>query len=282
MGWAAAPQVMARRQARGSRGGGAAGRAAAAPAPPRYGCPVRQILPEPRDVDLDDLVDAYPWPDRPWTRACLVMSLDGGIAGPDGVSGSLSSPTDRAVLAATRALSDAYLVGARTVRAEGYRPVRALPELAARRAAAGLAAAPRLAVVSGGCRFDWGSSLFQRSDLAPIILTAARSAEADREAARRAGCEVVVLPGDRVDPGGALAALHERGLTRVTVEGGPDLLAQTVSAGLLDEVDVTVSPRLVGSSGRSAGGEPVLFPMRLAHVLAEDGFLFLRYLRNGS
>ena len=243
---------------------------------------MRQLLPDVRDLDPAELVDAYPWPEGPWTRACMVMSVDGGIAGPDGVSGSLSSPTDRAVLSATRALADAYLVGARTVRAEGYRPVRARPELATRRSAAGQAPAPTLAIVSGGCRFDWGTSAFQRSEAAPIILTGDASSEADREAARRAGCEVVVLPGARVDPVEALAALRARGLRRVTVEGGPDLLAQVVDAGLLDEAALTISPRLVGASSRPWGGDPVLQAMQLAHVLEDEGFLFARYVREQS
>lgn len=247
-----------------------------------YGDPVRRLLPDAGDLPNEGLVEAYPWPEGPWTRACMVMSLDGGIAGPDGVSESLSSPTDRAVLAATRALADAYLVGARTVRAEGYRRVRARPELAARRAAAGRAPAPVLAIVSGGCRFDWGSTDVQHSDRAPIILTAQGSTGADRAAARQAGCEVVVLPGDRVAPADAIAVLHERGLAHVTVEGGPDLLAQVVGAGLLDEVDLTLAPRLVGSSSRSRGGEPVLHGMRLAHLIEEDGFLFSRYVRPGG
>jgi riboflavin biosynthesis pyrimidine reductase len=243
---------------------------------------VRLLLPEPRILEPEGLVDAYPWPQGPWTRACMVMSLDGAIAGPDGVSGSLSSPTDRSVLAATRALADAYLVGARTVRAEGYRRVLARPELSARRSAAGSSPAPTLAVVSGGCRFDWTGSDFQRSERAPIILTGSRSSEADRESARRAGCEVVVLAGDRVDPADALAALHLRGLVHVTVEGGPDLLAQVVAAGLLDEVDLTLAPRLVGASSRPVGGDPVLHGMRLVQLLEEDGFLFGRYVRQGA
>ncbi len=247
-----------------------------------YGDPVRRLIPDAGDLPNEGLVEAYPWPEGPWTRACMVMSLDGGIAGPDGVSGSLSSPADRAVLAATRALADAYLVGARTVRAEGYRRVRARREVAARRAAAGGAPAPVLAIVSGGCRFDWSSTDFQYSDRAPMILTGQRSADADRQAARRAGCDVVVLPGDRVEPGEALAVLHDRGLRHVTVEGGADLLAQVVSAGLLDEVDLTIAPRLVGASSRPRGGEPVLHGLQLAQLLEDEGFLFGRYVRGAG
>ena len=118
------------------------------------------LLPGPREVVTGDLVDLYDWPQARWVRACLVQSLDGALAGPDGLSASLSSRTDRAVLAAVRALADAYLVGAGTVRAEDYGPVVARPELVQRRLARGQAAAPTLVVVSARCRFDWPSSRF--------------------------------------------------------------------------------------------------------------------------
>ena len=93
----------------------------------------------------DDLGDAYDWPEERWVRACMVMGLDGSITGPDGLSGSLSSPTDRAVLSAIRRFADVYLVGAGTVRAERYSAVHARPEAIERRTAAGQAPAPTLA-----------------------------------------------------------------------------------------------------------------------------------------
>jgi 5-amino-6-(5-phosphoribosylamino)uracil reductase len=85
----------------------------------------------------------------------------------------------------------------------------------------------------------------------------------------------------------AISALAGLGHARILTEGGPVLLAQLAAAGLLDDLCLTVSPILVGgNAGRiltGPPGSPPLAhspqPLRLAHVLAEDGFLFCRYLR---
>lgn len=75
-------------------------------------------------------------------------------------------------------------------------------------------------------------------------------------------------------------------------EGGPHLLAQLVADGLLDELCLTLSPVLAGGdavggtiAGRVLAGVPLPDPprpMRLAHVLEDDGTLFLRYLLRGA
>ncbi len=226
----------------------------------------------------DDLADAYDWPASRWVRACMVMGLDGSIAGPDGVSGSLSSPTDRAVLAAIRRNADAYLVGAGTVRAERYSAVRARPGAIGQRAEAGQAPAPTLAIVSATCRFDWDDAAFIASDNRPILLTVERSDPADRAAAAR-WCEVVVVGEEHVEPAAALDALAGLGLTRVTCEGGDALLSQMVRAGALDEVDLTVAPLIAASPRPARSGPAVLTGFRLHQLLEDDGFLFARYLR---
>jgi riboflavin biosynthesis pyrimidine reductase len=209
----------------------------------------------------------------------MVMGLDGSIAGPDGLSGSISSPTDRAVLSAVRRFADAYLVGAGTVRAERYSPVRAAqPEVVERRLAAGQEAVPTLAIVSATCRFDWQDASFTASDNRPIVLTVQSSDPADRAAAAR-WCEVEVVGEERVEPGAALDALASRGLTRVTCEGGDSLLAEMVRAAALDEVDLTLAPVVAATARPARQGPAVLTGMRLHQLLEDDGFLFARYLR---
>jgi riboflavin biosynthesis pyrimidine reductase len=225
-----------------------------------------------------ELSDAYDWPQPRWVRACMVMGLDGSIAGPDGLSGSISSSTDRAVLSAIRRFADAYLVGAGTVRTERYSAVRSQPEAIERRLAAGQAAAPTLAIVSATCRFDWEDAEFTASDNQPIVLTVQSSDPADRAAAAR-WCEVVVVGEERVEPGAALAALADRGLTRVTCEGGDSLLTEMVRADALDEVDLTLAPVVAASARPARPGPAALAGMRLHQLLEDDGFLFARYFR---
>jgi riboflavin biosynthesis pyrimidine reductase len=83
-----------------------------------------------------------------------------------------------------------------------------------------------------------------------------------------------------VDLAAGLAALRDRGLGRVLCEGGPHLLGQVATDGLLDELCLTVSPVLAGPGPtRVIAGAPFpARPMTLAHVLEDDGFLFCRYL----
>lgn len=237
---------------------------------------MRRLVPgDPRPVTPDD---AYDWPADRWVRACMVMGLDGSIAGPDGRSGSISSAPDRAVLAAIRRYADAYLVGAQTVRAERYSAVRAQPEVVERRRASGLSAAPTLAVVSATCRFDWDDVAFTGSEIRPIILTVERSEPAARQLASR-WCDVVVVGAERVEPAAALTALADRGLTRVTCEGGASLLADMIRSDVLDEIDLTLAPLVTGAPRPAGAGPAVLTRMELTQLLEDDGFLFARYLR---
>ena len=91
-------------------------------------------------LDDEQVLASYPWPvDGRWVRAMMVTTLDGAAAGPDGLSGSISSSVDKQVFDAVRRLADAVLVGAGTIRAEGYGPMRAKPADQQRRAAAGQA-----------------------------------------------------------------------------------------------------------------------------------------------
>lgn len=93
-----------------------------------------------REWSLDELADLYAYPELPsedvWLRANMVSSLDGaGQHG--GRSQPLSSDTDMRIFGTLRGLADVIVVGAQTVRQEGYRPARARDAFAARRAAAG-------------------------------------------------------------------------------------------------------------------------------------------------
>lgn len=210
----------------------------------------------------------------------MVMSLDGSAWGPDGRSGSISSPTDRRVLAEARRLCDVVLVGAGTIRAERYRPMIARPEHAAARSAVGLAPAPVVVIVSASLDLPWEEPLFAESTMRVVIATCA-DADQGRLATAREHGEVLVLPGSTVDVGMLVAELHRRGLRRIVCEGGPRLLRDVAAAGLIDEVDMSISPVLCGG-GQVVTGEPLpaAVQLELAHAIAADGFVFCRYLRS--
>lgn len=241
---------------------------------------------EAREWSLDELADAYVYPELPaggsWLRANMVSSLD-GAGQHDGRSQPLSSETDMRIFGTLRALADVVVVGAETVRLEGYRPARAREAFAARRADAGQGSAPVIAVVSASLNLDFSLPLFTAPLVPTLVLTGA-AAPADRvAAARAAGAEVLVAgDGAGVEPVRARAVLAERGLRRQLTEGGPRLLGQFVAADALDELCLTVSPTMTaGSAQRIAGGPSVAVPTRfaVASVLERDGFLFTRYRR---
>lgn len=249
---------------------------------------------------IDALADAYAYPastapgtggsgtggdgGEVWLRANMVSSLD-GAAYHDGRSQPLSSEADMRVFGVLRGLADVIVVGAQTVRQEGYGPPRERKAFAPRRAAAGQGPAPAIAVVSAGLELDFSAPLFT-GPLVPTLLVTGAAAPSDRvEAARKAGAEVVFAgEGAAVEPARLPAALAGRGLRRLLTEGGPLLLGQLVSGGVLDEMCLTIAPRVTsGEAPRIVNGPGVEVPVdfRLAGILEEDGFLFTRYRRTG-
>jgi riboflavin-specific deaminase-like protein len=242
---------------------------------------VRQLLPEVID-DVDPVVlyaaDARPAPaGRPWVLVNMIASIDGATT-VDGVSGPLGGPADKRVFGAVRAVADAILVGAGTVRAEGYGPPRRH----------GDRARPRIAVVTRGADLDPGLRLFAEADPGeprPIVLTT-DAAPADRVAALAGVAEVVVAGERSVDWQLALGFLAQQGVGVALAEGGPTVNGQLVAAGVVDEWCASVAPSLVsGSSSRAAHGPKlarVPQRMRLDRLLVEDDLCFARYVRLDS
>ncbi|GAB3168692.1 pyrimidine reductase family protein [Streptomyces incanus] len=236
-----------------------------------------------REWSPAELAAAYAYPEAaPWLRANMVSTLD-GAAQHEGRSQPLSCPADMRIFGTLRALADVVLVGAETVRQEGYRPARARAEFAAAREAAGQGPAAAIAVVSASLDLDFSLPLFTSPLVPTLILTGSAAPPDGVAAAEAAGARVVTAgEGAGVDPGRAVRALAERGYTRLLTEGGPRLLGQLVAAGVLDELCLTVAPMLTaGDAQRIAGGPSVTLPRRftLKSMLEEDGFLFTRYAR---
>ncbi|HWC22974.1 MAG TPA: dihydrofolate reductase family protein [Flexivirga sp.] len=228
----------------------------------------------------EDLLRAYPWPAAgPWVRAMMVTTLDGAAAGPDRLSGSVSSPADQLIFNAVRRDADAVLIGAGTLRAEQYTPMRAKPADASRREAAGQAPAPVVAVVSGSLQLPWELPFWRESTCKPVVLTAVDAAPGPLATARE-HADVIVL--ERTSPQAIIDALVARNLTRIVCEGGPHLLRDLVAADLVDEADITVSPVFAGTEkSPTTAALPQVTEFRLAHALHGDNTMMMRYLAPG-
>lgn len=228
-----------------------------------------------------DLARLYPWPEGLWLRTMMVMTLDGATVGADGLSGSISGAADKRVFMETRRLADVVLVGAGTIRAERYTPMRARPEWQEDRAALGLAPAPQIIVVSGRLDLPWDEPMFSESALPVVVATTTRVDPERLERARR-HVEVLQLGEDSVDLRALVDVLQERGQRRINCEGGEALLDVLVRNDLVDEMDLTISPVLAGS-GYLRDPEREIAPpyprFSLSHQFQDDGFVFCRFVR---
>ena len=242
---------------------------------------MQRCFPDQLDSPDDDaLAAAYAWPDtavsRPVLRANMVTSLDGAIA-VEGRSAGLGSAGDQRIFAVLRDLADVLLVGAGTIRAEGYGGIRLDAERLARRHRWGLGAAPRVAVVTGGgLAADLG--IFTDAEIPPLVITTTAGAQ------RMAGYPATIVEAgtDGVDLPSMTRTLAELGLHRVLCEGGPGLLGRLIQADLLDELCLTSSPQTVGGPPGTMLGDvrladPVRWELQTLHL--EHGNMFSRYRR---
>ena len=241
---------------------------------------MRQLFPSCRD-DVD-LADSYgtlpPRGDRPGVRVNMISSVDGATS-VGGLSGSLGGKADQRLFMVLRSLADVVVVGAGTMRSEGYGPARLDEGLQQARRRREQRPVPPIAVVTRSCALDWQAPFFTEATVRPIVLTALAAPASRRERAAEVA-EIVVAGDEDVDPRQALQELASLGARSVLVEGGPSLNAQLVAQGVVDELCLTLSPRLVaGDARRILHGSALPLPVSadLVAVYEEDGFVFFRY-----
>lgn len=238
---------------------------------------MRRLTPDPAELDDDALVDAYRLPAGRHLRVNFVASLDGAVT-VGGVSAGLGTQGDRRVFRVLRALADVVLVGHGTASAEGYRAVAEDSPVGRLRASIGRPPTAPIAVVSRRASLDPASGLVTAAVSPTLLITCAAADPGRREALAAAGVTVLVCGDDDVDLPEALDRLAELGHDQVLCEGGPTLLHAAVTAGAVDELDLSIAPALVGGESRLLGAA-LPGPVRLAlrQVLEEDGVLFTRY-----
>ncbi len=220
---------------------------------------------------------------RPWVMTNMIASADGATA-VDGVSAALGGPADQAMFGAIRAVADAIIVGASTVRQERYRaPSGGSEQQRTDRLNRGQPAVPLVVVITASLCLDLDLPLFaDPDDYRPLIITVEAAPE-ERRAALETVADVVTAGETEVDLGLALGEIGARGFTTVLSEGGPSLNGQLIAEGLIDEWNLTLAPILAGgTSKRPATGQDLLPPgltMSLTRVWHQDDLLFCRWVR---
>ena len=207
---------------------------------------------------------------RPFVLLKAALTLDGRIATAGGASKWITSPAQRCQARWLRRLHDAVVVGIGTVLADD--PLL-LPQPRTRRPFARVVLDTRL-------RLPLASRLVRSASArTPVLVVTAAAGGARRRALEARGVEVVKVAtrGGRVEPRALLAALRERGLASVMVEGGSEVLGSFLAARLVDEVALFRAPLLLGGRGSKAafgGGDPraIRDALRLEPVPAEPGF----------
>ncbi|UOQ91276.1 pyrimidine reductase family protein [Agromyces endophyticus] len=227
------------------------------------------------------LLAAYDIADRqaPRVRMNFVASLDGAVT-IDGRSGGLGDAADRLAMDVMRTLADVVLVGAGTVRVEGYGGVQLSRDDVAWRREHGLADQPRLAVVSSALELEPQHPFFAEAVTRPVVVTHAAS-DAGRRSALAEVADVLVCGERAADLRLAVDELAAAGLPQVLCEGGPHLFGSLLDADRVDELCLSLSPTIVGGdTGRIVRGVPEHDrPMRLVHAIPAGDLLLLRYER---
>ena len=224
------------------------------------------------------------------TYANFVSSVDGVVALPGGVeSGHVISGTneaDRFVMALLRACADAVVIGAGTFRqtpGASWHAADAYPALADLfadlRKQLGLRPQPLLVVVTASGNIDAARPAAQDA-----LIATTRAGEKRLNGTLPASARIVVLDPHVVPLVSLFGLLRSEGLGRLLAEGGPTLLGELVKPGLIDELFLTLSPRLFGrgpSDGKKAlidGVELDGRSLELASARCHGSHLFLRYM----
>ena len=243
------------------------------------------------DVPLPDEVgSAYGgsfWLPERVVYANFVSSIDGvaAIGGVEMSSASISggASADRFMMALLRAVADAVVVGAGTIREHGgpWTAEKAFPPGAESfsRLRAGISASesPTLVVVTAS-----GELPGEHPALADATVVTT-SAGARSLTDIRVGEVIDVGEADRVDGAVAIDRLRDRGYQRILTEGGPRLMGAMLEASAVDQLFLTISPKLIGGGPERpplTDGTDLLeqeVGARLLSIRRSEDYLFLRY-----
>jgi riboflavin-specific deaminase-like protein len=239
---------------------------------------VQLIYPERRTTSPEELASGLRLhelapPDRPYLGINMVSSLD-GKATLDWRTKGLSTEVDRRLFHHLRTQADAVMVGAGTAREERYGRITKNDELSEKRVVEGRSAEALAVVVSGRLDLPADLPLLNEREQAVLIAT---GSEADLPGL---GAHVEYLRrGDDLQR--LMAELQERGVRSVLCEGGPTLNSFLFAAGVVDELFLTMNPKVLGGAAALTivAGREVVEPVELdlRSVAEAEGELYTRW-----
>jgi riboflavin-specific deaminase-like protein len=243
---------------------------------------MKRLLPDPGLTTVEEQLEGYcPWKEpreeRPLVAMNFVATVD-GRATIEGRSGPIGSETDTRMLARLRTCFDAVMIGAGTMRVERYGRVVQNEKRRERRERLGLSPDPLMVIVSGRLDLPWDAPLFTEASGEVLIFT---SSEA--EPPETATPVEIVRHEGAVNLTEALRHLRrERGVRALLSEGGPHLHDQLQADGLVDDLFLTIAPKLSGGEAPRIveGPLPGVVELELLWLLEEQGELFARYRRS--
>ncbi|MBV9831407.1 MAG: RibD family protein [Marmoricola sp.] len=218
---------------------------------------------------------------RPYTLLSCALSIDGYLDDGSGERLLLSNADDLARVDAVRAESDAILVGAATVRVDDPRLLVRSPELRAARLARGACESPVKVTLTRRGDLDPEARFFSTGTGDKLVYCP--SVVAGRLRRRLGTGATVVAAGHRVGLPDVLQDLHDRGVRRLMVEGGANVLTQFLTGDLADELQLVVAPFFVGDPRASRFVGSGRFPFHpdrratLAEVRPIGDVVLLRY-----
>jgi riboflavin-specific deaminase-like protein len=240
---------------------------------------MRRLIPDPGPTTVAEQLEGYrPWEEPREERPLVAMNFAATVDGRatiEGRSGPIGSDTDTGMLLGLRSRFDAVMIGAGTMRAELYGPLVKKQETREQRQRTGVQPEPLMVLISGRLDLPWEAPLFAAGGEV-LIFTSSETEPPETESR----VEVVRHPG-AVNLAEALRDLRERGIRALLCEGGPHLHEQLQADGLVDDLFLTIAPKLVGGEAPRIleGPLPGVIDLELAWLLEEDGELFARYRR---
>lgn len=242
---------------------------------------MRRLLPDPGPTSVPEQLERYrPWEEAPEERPLVGMNFVATVDGRatiEGRSGPIGSRTDTEMLVGLRGRFEAVMIGAGTMRVEQYGRLVSKQETRERRERAGLPPEPLMVLVSGRLDLPWDAPLFTEGG--EVLVFTASETEPPETASQ---VEVVRHEG-AVNFVEAMRHLRqEHGIRALLSEGGPHVHEQMQADGLVDDLFLTISPKLSGGEALRIveGPLPEIVDLELAWLLEEDGELFARYRRS--